>query len=354
MLEEEIKKRLTDLDLSKIITAFISVLFCTFLIIVYFISCLQIKCSICAKKENATPENTRKSYLEKSLVQFSNEKKSSKIGLGSNFIFFLILSNLLSGLGELGAIYYNYYISFFEDNKHGPACQFFGFIHNLFDLSSVCWTSMLGFLFYGSTKLTSEILYKYTKYLLIGISYNLLSGIIFCVIPYLDGCYGYAKTYCFFYEGDNRIAIMIWKIAFIIFVLINTIFNIYCFYKTTRFYSKKLTILKSQNYKEYIFVLIYSRVFQLFAITLIISRSIKFISLIIIPFAVGLFKEIMIYLNADVFNLTGAFNAFASIFLFRGVFWCCISSRNNNQNEENNEIKKDINQIEGEEIEDNE
>ena len=329
------------LKLAKTILSSISISFCLLLIIIYFISCLQIKCSIFAKKEIETLEDKRGSFLDKTSIHSSkNKNKTKKIGLGSHYIFFLILSNLLSGIVEIISI-------FFGDTT--DKCELIGFAHNFFDLSSVCWTSMLALLFYNSTKITSQMFFKDKKYLIIGIAYTLISCIIFCVIPYYAECFGMATTYCTFYQlsevvyKKDKIRVGIFKYIFVFFSFINTIYNIFCFHRTTRFYSTKLSLLKKQNLKEYVLVLIFVRVFQLFSITLIVSRLIKFSCMVMLDIVNkddienSFIIKGMIFLNAVIFDLNGTFNSIASIFFFRGVFWCCISTESDVRNVENNE-----------------
>ena len=334
------------LKLTKQILSSISISFCLLLIIIYFISCLQIKCSIFAKKEIETLDK-RGSFLDKTSIHSSkNKNKTKKIGLGSHYIFFLILSNLLSGVVEIISIIFE---EITDNDPHGKVCQLIGFAHNFFDLSSVCWTSMLALLFYNSTKVTSQMFFKDKKYLIIGIAYTLISCIIFCVIPLSTECFGMAKTYCTFYQPIEQnnddyikemIKVCIFKYIFVFFSFINTIYNIFCFHRTTRFYSTKLSLLKKQNLKEYVLVLIFVRVFQLFSITLIVSRLIKFSCMVILDIVgetMNNFIKTMIFLNAVIFDLNGTFNSIASIFFFRGVFWCCISTESDVRNVENNE-----------------
>ena len=346
---EVLSEIFSSLNLTKKILAIISISFCLLLIIIYFISCLQIKCSFLAKKETNHSEDARNSFLEKTSVHSIKKKnKKKKIGLGSHYIFFLIFSNLLSEVVEIGAILY--YKDKEVDDKHDKSCQIFGFAHNFFDLSSVCWTSMLTLLFYNSTKVTSKMFLKDKKYLIIGIAYNLISCGIFCVIPYFMGCFGFARTYCTFYQPEGGedfafiVKVSIWKYIFVVFTLINTIYNIFCFQKTTKFYSTKLALLKKQNHKEYILVLIFVRVFQLFCITLIVSRLLKLVCIVMLEFTgneLNTIEEVVVFSNAIIFNLNGTFNSIASIIFFRGVFWCCISTESDVRDVEQTQEKED-------------
>lgn len=328
------------LKLLKEISASITIFFCFILIVTYFISFLQVKFDILIKKDlsNEVSRDTRcsqNSFLEKSgLSVKENEKQTKKIGLGSHFMLLLILSQFFGGIVEL------IYLLIDEDYRTGDnedeklECQLFGFFHNFFDLSSVCWTTMLTYLFYKSTNLSSEILYNDTKYLVIGFLYWFFSCFIFVVIPLIEKEYGFSSSYCAFRrkkKGEKGIELLIWILSFIIIVLINNIYNCICLYKTTKFYSAKLKVLKNQNEKEYNLVYIYVKVFQIFPIVLVITRIFKSVSVFLL-IALGdedLISKIFIYLNGFSFNINGALNSLACIYFFRGVFWCCFSTPDN-------------------------
>ena len=355
------KKDYLGLDLMKEISASITIFFCLILIITYIISFLQIKFNILVKQD-IKEEITRKerpshsSFLEKSGLpvkeeEETNNKKTKKIGLGSHYMVLLILSNFFGGITELVYLLFNKDYSI-NENEEDIECQIFGFLHNFFDLSSVCWTTMLTYLFYKSINLSSEILYKDTKYLLIGFAYWFLSCGILCVIPFFEKVYGFAKTFCAFRnkrENEKEYELIIWMYSFIIMILLNSIFNCFWLYKTTIFYSNKLKLLQNKNLKEYKLVSVYVRVFQIFPIVLIITRIFKFISVIFIIFDFNeIVLKIFIYTNGFLFNINGALNSLACIYFFRGVFWCCFSEskredENDNDNDNENEKNSQMN-----------
>lgn len=347
------------LTLMKEIASSVTIFFCFILIITYFISFLQVKFNILAKENNLKQEVLRKeryshsSFIENSGLQVKEEKavqKSKKIGLGSHYMFFLILSNFFGGITELIFLFTDEknLRPEFNDDKETLQCQIFGLLHNFFDLSSVCWTTMLTYLFYKSTNLSNEILYRDTKYLLIGSFYWLLSCGIFCLVPFFEKEYGFAETYCSFRnkeKNESGIELKFWTYSFIVIVLLNSIFNCFWFAKTTKFYSNKLKILfHRKNLKEYKLVNVYVRVFQIFPIVLIITRFIKLVSVFFIFFGKDkdqkkIISKIFVYLNGFLFNINGAFNSLACIYFFRGVFWCCCSiPENDTDNNDDNEV----------------
>ena len=81
----------------------ISFICCFFLMIVYFILILQVKFNLCIKKEKDDQDNNNdidslvgSQCSDKKI----NKKKDNKIGLGSNFMFLLTLSNFFGSLFE--------------------------------------------------------------------------------------------------------------------------------------------------------------------------------------------------------------------------------------------------------------
>ena len=271
-LMEDNKKALIDKDdeniiLVRSIFCAFSLACCLFLMIVYIILCLQRKFNICNKSENRNSNET----IESDYSSIDNNKENKnirkgKIGLGSNFMFLLTISNFFGSLIEL--LFYFYYKKMllkkeesdrfsnknYKDINDDKGCTFFGFSHNLWDLSSVCWTTMLTLLFYRSTNLSNEMLYKDKKYLIIGFIYCIVSCLIFCGLPLIKDNYGFARFYCSFRYielyiiketivfGEEKISTIIYRWSFVIFIAINNLFNAYCLIKTFQFYSKKLSL----------------------------------------------------------------------------------------------------------------
>ena len=325
----------------------ISLVSCFFLMIVYLILCLQVKCNICRKKENNDPNDIIENDYSSEIginKENNNDNKTKKIGLGSNFMFLLTLSNFFGSLFEF--FFYFYYKNKIDDpitNKtfkeinDDEKCHIFGFFHNFWDLSSVCWTTMLTLLFYRSTNLSNEMLYRDKKYLSIGFIYVILSSIIFSFIPYFNDNYGFARFYCSFkyYEinendivDGEKITTTIYRWSFIGFTGLNSLFNAYCLIKTFQYYSKKLALIKKKNIREYKLMLIYVWVFRIFPIVLLISRFFKGIARLIIEQLSGSnkVKNAIEYINAFLFASNGILDSIACIFFFKGVFWCCSST----------------------------
>ena len=329
----------------------ISLVCCFFLMIVYTILCLQVKFNVCRKKENNDSNDIIENDYSSEIgynKENNNNNNSKKIGLGSNFMFLLTLSNFFGSLFEF--LFYFYYKKMVENEKpedrlslnnykninNDKVCHFFGFFHNFWDLSSVCWTTMLTLLFYRSTNLSNEMLYRDKKYLSIGFIYLIVSSIFFSIIPYINENYGFARFYCSFRYQEfiddknfEKSSTFIYRWSFIGFTGLNNLFNAFCLIKTFQYYSKKLALIKKKNKKEYRLMLIYVWVFRIFPIVLLISRFFKGISRVIVERLDGdgpTVKSAIEYINAFLFASNGIFDSIACIFFFKGVFWCCSSN----------------------------
>lgn len=333
---------------TRIVTSSISLFACFALIIIYIILCLQVKCNILVKKEGKKEKNyeCRNSFIEHSGLKKDMDKShKKKIGLGSHYMFHLIISNFIGEIFEFAFVFYYkhfreaYPSSVEKKIDNSKLCVLFGFSHNFFDILSICWTTMLSLLFYSSTKITSEMFFKDTKFLLIGFAYGLSTCFICCVIPLWFKLYGFADTYCSFKLGKSDVILFGFKLFTLLVIVANSIYNVFAFYKTSKYYWKKLGILKKQNQKEYRLVKKFVFVFLTFPGALVVIRLFKLINTIIVEnYNDKEYKRIVIafsYLNDVSFNLNGFINAFACIFFFRGVLWCCSSSKNNKEDEKN-------------------
>jgi hypothetical protein len=281
----------------------------------------------------------------------SNKKNNQgKIGLGSNFMFFMTISNFFGALFEFSFYFYYINLKSKEENQdltknilyyninEDNACTLFGFAHNFFDLFTCCWITMLTLLFYRSTNISNDMPYHEAKYLTIGFAYCIILCIILCVIPLSTGSYGFARYYCSFkynslsQKGEYYIKDpegnldKVWRYAFIAVASLNNIVNVIWLYLTNNYYSKKLKKIKNQNKNEYKIMLYFVWVFRIFPIVLIISRFYKGVSRMLLDNVDS--KEvidIIQYINGFLFASNGIFDSIACIFFFRGVFWCCNS-----------------------------
>ena len=167
---------------------------CSFLlIIVYIINCIQVKYRKCIRNEEKVLNENENNYSDMDNKEDENSNKKNnqeKIGLGSNFMFFMTISNFFGALFEFSFYFYYIHLKSKEENQDltknilynninkDNACTLFGFAHNFFDLFTCCWITMLTLLFYRSTNISNDMPYHEAKYLTIGFAYC----IILCII----------------------------------------------------------------------------------------------------------------------------------------------------------------------------
>ena len=355
--------------LTRTILCIASYICCLILIVIYFVLCLQVKFNVCTKKKDIDKDSNDLLEDDSEENKEKNKKEKGKIGLGSNFMFFLTISNFFGSFFE--SLFYFYYkdkvnlidqktnyerAHLFQEINDSSMCQWLGFAHNFFDLFTVCWTSMLTLLFYKSTNLSSEMLYKDTKYLIIGFIFSITVCSIFCVIPMITNSYGFARFYCSFKYNTvtnfddtyqtfkvekEEPHVQFWRYCFAAVALINNLFNVFCLVKTSRFYSKKLDIIKKQNKKEYDVMRRFVWVFRIFPIVLMSSRLYKAISRVITNSDVSeTVIYILEYINSFFFASNGIIDSLACILFFRGVLWCCSSDTRSNTIDEDDEKKE--------------
>ena len=325
----------------------ISLFLCFLVTIIYIIFYLQTKNLLCSKKDN---EN-RVNYFSDNVDSDSNNIKTEKIGLGSNFILYITLSNFFGSFFEF--LFYFYYINkkknyenntkslnkLYIDINNDNTCHFYAVSHNIFDLFSACWITMLTLLFYKSTKPQNEMLLNRIKYTIIGFIYSILSCIIFCIMPLTTNSYGFVRYFCSFtyqetYVNENdlietkkKITNIIWRYIFSFFEGINTIFHVIFLIITKNFYSKQLEDIKGVNKKGYKSLLIYIWIFRIFPIVLMASRLFKIFSRYLREQTNDdNIKNIFEYFNGFVFASNGIFNSIACLFFFRSFFSCFSSN----------------------------
>ena len=329
---------------------------CSFLlIVVYIINCIQVKYRKCIRnEEKVLNENENENnYLDMDDNEDENYNKKDnrgKIGLGSNFMFIMTISNFFGALFEFSFYFYYMKKKSLEENldlsnnylynniNEDKVCTLFGFAHNFFDLFTCCWITMLTLLFYRSTKILNDMPNHEAKYLTIGFAYCIILCIILCIIPLTRGSYGFARYYCsfkynslskkgeYYVKEPEKFLDKAWRYAFIAVTSLNNIINVIWLLLTNNYYSKKLKRIKIQNKNEYKIILCFVWVFRIFPIVLIISRFYKGVSRMVLNIVDS--KEvidIMQYINGFLFASNGIFDSIACLFFFRGVFWCCNS-----------------------------
>lgn len=312
--------------LARMICSIISLFFCLLMIIVYIVLCFQVHRN---KKRAALSvvSNGKAEYDNNNNNDF-NSTAPKKIGIGSHFMFFLIVSNFCGGV--IPIIFFVFYKEEKVNNDDG--CVALGFLYNIFDLFAVCWTSNIVRLFKASTQVTEFSPGEEKKRFLCGFLYSTICSFLFTVLPFSTGkdSYGDAETHCSFnYRGNFK---YVWNTIFSVVVFINLCYNVYGLFMVQRYYSKKLKLLKN-NSSEYPVIKIYVSVFRIFPIILVSSRLLKGASRIIeialeIVNSKSSIEEIsnnnaviiFSFASSILFCLNGFFNSLICFYFFRGVF----------------------------------
>ncbi len=330
---------LENIILLRMIFSIISLIACFIIILLYILLLYQVKCS---KNPNKTDQETRNT-----MTDTIGSNKTNKIGLGSHYMFFLVLSNFFSSLVE-GSFYLKLYSEdknkikndqYYSNFSQSIYCKGYAFFHNFFELCGICWTTMITSLFYHSTKIVRSVSQK--KQMANSFAYSIISSLFISILPIIFGGYGFAYTHCSFVkeeflEGSNKNKV--YTLSFIfgtlltIFIGINFLFNIYALFKSYSYYKKKIKQLKDQNESEYSSLKIYVYLFFIFPIILSITRFLK-----LCQFGVDILKEeslndielILIYINSILYCLTGTFDSGFCIFFFRGVYRTCCDKNEN-------------------------
>ena len=308
--------------IARMICSIISLVFCFIMIIIYIALCFQVRRNKKRSSQSIVP--SERSECDNDF----NATAPRKIGIGSHFMFFLILSNFCGGILPIifYAIYYN------NSVKQDKGCTALGFLHNIFDLYAVCWTSNIVKLFKASTQVTEFLPGEEKKRFLFGLLYSTICSFLFTVIPFAgEDPYGDAETHCSFnYSQDNYPYNYIWNIIFTVVVFANLCYNVYGLFVVQRYYSKKLKLLKNSS-PEYSVIKIYVSVFRIFPIVLVISRVLKGLSRTIEMILNIASKEseqaknnlavtIFSFAGSIFFCLNGFFNSLICFYFFRGVF----------------------------------
>ena len=314
--------------------SFISFIFCSIIIIIFIFT--FIKTCICNKNtknilntviieeydkdinKETNDINTilleEKDLIAKTLQKNSNFYENSI--LGSKEILLLIISNCLSSINTIYIsikypLGFNYYF-----DKYSTYCIYLGFFDNLFEVSSICWTSVISNIFLTSLNIrisSSDGTVKLFK----GIIYSIILPFLLTLFPFYTNSYGPAQTYCSFDYVNYDFRTQFLNISFIIFDGGNVIYNIYAFYKVIDFSKNILNKIFVINPLEYDEIIKYIRLYCLFPINLVISKLLEGLSRIIIYYEYD--NIYIVYINSIIFCLNGFFNSIPSFFLFTGI-----------------------------------
>lgn len=326
----------TNVILIRTIFSIISLICCIIIIFLYLILCLQV---ILHKyfKNRKNNDYLIESKSEREEVMSQNIIGRSKIGLGSHFILMLIISNLF--LNILAIIFTSAYKDKNPtDEKNDATCITISYFHTFFEISSVCWTTLITRLFLKSTENTELNKIQEKHELQIGFIYSFFFSFVLSILPLFSGSYGNAFYQCSFNYQKITAFSYIWMILINVFGCLNFTYNIYSFWKVNKFYSEKLKLLQSQQRNsEYKLLRHYVWAFRIFPFILIVTRLLNIISRILdIQYfkaqeelaAQGIIK-FFVYLSSSAYCLNGFFNSVFCSYFFRGVFNMCKKKKEN-------------------------
>ena len=332
-------KYIQNLTLTRFVCSIISIFTCLVIVILYILLCFQLKFQKSLKKEE---ETTTFEQTSLSNTESNNEKK---VGLGSHYMFLLILSNLFSALTE-GSFYIKLFIfdknlikdlTYYKEFSVSTFCQSYSFFHNFFELNGVCWTTIITRLFYYSTKIIGLGTHK--EQMINSLLFSLGFSIMISILPLFFSGYGFAFTHCSFdkIDDEKKLKSLFFGSILTIFIILNCIYNFVVLLKSHYFYKNKIYQLKEQNENEYETLKIYVMLFKLFPFFLLFSRFIKLVQYLVeliknLPFTI-----IIYYFNSILYCLTGLFDSLFCFFFFRGVYKSCCENKDNEFKENENE-----------------
>ena len=288
-----------------------------FIMLSYIFLCFQVRCK---KKSN------KKINLPKVSKIQEERYKDLKMGYGNDLIFCLSLSEFICSV-----------VSFIKSNSiltsnTDTLCIVQGFLSNLFEISSICWTTTISISILLATK-SSEI-GKIPKFYCYFFLYSYVLPSILSSGPLITGSYGPAGAWCWMNLRDNSDNISLtWAIIIYVFHWLNIIFNFIAIVKSIQYFNIRAFEIKEQNEKESNFLRNYCIVLKFFPIILIIcwlpatnNRLYNFITDD---------ENVVLYsFHAFFSSFQGFLNSLVYSYYYRNLFRICCKA------EESNEVKK--------------
>ena len=180
------------------------------LIIIYSYLYLCVKVRFKISKKNAELPEANQMEME--------NYKSIKMGYGNDLIFCLSISELICAV-----------FSFIKSdsiftNINDSICIVQGLFSNLFEISSICWTTAISVSILLATKSTE--ISKIPRYYCYFFIYSYVLPVILSIGPLLTNSYGPAGAWCWMdLRDNNNNSAMTWAISIYIFHWFNIIFN---------------------------------------------------------------------------------------------------------------------------------
>lgn len=273
----------------------------------------------------------------------NNDYKKLKMGYGHDLIFLLAVSDFVLSISAF------FKTSDFNSGKIDAACIAQGVFINFSELSSICWTTIIAYSIFLSTKSTGiNLIPKYYLYFFI-FSYGL--PMLLTVIPLFFNGYGPAGAWCWLNTKNlENHAAWVWSLIIYIFNWINIAFNIYAVSKSISYFKIRTFEVKEDNLEEANFLKNFCIVLKFFPIILIVCWLPATVNRIYL-FISGNENTFLYSIHALFSNLTGFLNCIVYSYYYKNLIklWFCGRTSGNSSN--NNKGEKDnANHLEMEKI----
>jgi hypothetical protein len=351
--EDEVK----NIVLIRIICSGISIVGCLFIISLYIVMCVKFRCF----KKSGNGNNSNSNYnssntlnnnstinidteallnsssmtrdsvlLEQSYnnknkklalkscrtVKSTTESGRKKMGIGNDLIFCLILSNLGWCIGSfLGMDFYS------AQDRSNPLCIAQAFIQNFFDMSVICWTTLISRVTILGTKKVYADIRKMKVKMYLYFLYGYICPFLFSIGPYLTNSYGWAGAWCWIdlYKPDAYD--YFWITSNYIFNWLNLFYIFYALIAASIYFSKrhKEIMADSSKYREQRFLNKYIVILRIFPIVLMITHLPGVANRCYSLFTAS-DSHILFICQSVAISLSGFFNSLLYSYFYRSVF----------------------------------
>jgi hypothetical protein len=333
----------------RLICSGISILSCLVIMVFYFLMCFSLRCK---KKNfdsqgsmlseiNNTEENdnfnqsgqnqlliTNESFSDDS---FKKRKKMSlpeskvkkqvgnKMGMVRDLIFFLIISNLGYSIGSFLGIN-----GFKSSDKNNPLCIAQAFTQNFFDISSICWNSIISRVSLLGTRRNCSEMNKVQNKLWVYVIYSNLMPLIICLGPFFTESYGPSGIWCWIDMDEFSQVSVIWICFIYCFTWLHIFYVIYALLTTSIYFTTRKNEIENDLSKAHEVRLLkkYVLFLRIFPLTLVLTRLTSTLN----RGYTMLYNEdnaILYGLQATFYSLSGFFNALFYSYYYRSVFLTC-------------------------------
>jgi hypothetical protein len=259
----------------------------------------------------------------------SNKQLNNKMGIGIHLIFFLILTNLGWCVGSIFGL--DGFNSEKDNEKSGCIAQ--AIIQNYFDISTICWNSIISAITLLGTRACYTDMKKINNKFYLFLIYSNIFPLILSLGPYFTNDYGSAGVWCWINLQKLDTSRYIWIVLINLFNWLNIFYTIYALFTASKFFSiRKAEIGKdAEKIKEIKFLGKYIFILRIFPMVVLITRFFGTFN--------RLYSMIFDHDSYELFcfhsvctSLAGFLNSSIYFYFFRGVFKCCKKQKSININ----------------------